>query len=102
MTICRLYKDLGVLIPSQHNLYDIYSSADDPNADAHLEQGELAHCLVKRLYGRTNKRDMTRQIRQNIRRLERAQLTADCHQLKTQSEMQGIIIEENRDQHLDK
>ena len=87
MTMCRLYKDLGVLIPSQHNLYNIYSSADDPNTDAHLEQGELAHRLVKRLYGRTNKRDATRQIGQNIRQLERAQLAADHHRLKTQSEM---------------
>ena len=59
---------------------------------------------MKRLYGRTNKRDATRQIGQRVRRIERAQLAADRHQLKTQSasEGQGISIEENTDQDLDK
>ena len=90
---------MGVLIPSQHNLYDLCSSADDPSADAHLEQGELAHRLVKRLYGRTNKRDATRQIGQHVRRLERAQLAADHHRLKMRSETH-VNIEENADQYL--
>jgi hypothetical protein len=100
-TMCTLYKDLGVLIPSQHNLYDLCSSADDPSTDAHLEQRELAHCLVKWLYGRTNKHDATWQIGQHVRQLECAQLAADHHQLKMQSET-CVNIEENTDQYLNK
>jgi hypothetical protein len=57
---------------------------------------------VKRLYGRTNKRDATRQIGLHVRRLERAKHAADCHRLKTQSEPRGVSIEENTDQNLDK
>jgi len=38
----------------------------------------LAHCLVKRLYGRTNKHDdATKQIGRHVRRLERAQRATD-------------------------
>ena len=80
----------------------LWHSADKPNADAHLEQGELAHLLVKRLYGRTNKCDATRQIGQHIRWLECARNAADRHWLKTRSEMRGVNIEENTDQNLDK
>ena len=36
----------------------------------------MAHCLVKRLYGRTNKRDTTAQIGRHVRRLEHAQHAA--------------------------
>src|SRR6266851_8722915 len=100
--MCRPYNNIGVQIPSRLNLYDICSSAPSPNADAHLEQGELAHRLVKRLYGRTNKCDATRQIGQCIRRLECARLVADCHRLNMQSETQGISVRENIDQDLEK
>ncbi len=41
------------------------------------------------------------QIRQHIRWIEHTWLAADCHQLKTQSEMQGVSIEENANQYLD-
>jgi hypothetical protein len=99
--MCTLYKDLGVLIPSQHNLYDLCSSANNPSTDAHLEQGGLAYRLVKRLYGITNKHDVMQQIGQHVRRLECAQLAADCHQLKMRSEMH-VNIEENTDQYLNK
>jgi hypothetical protein len=78
------------------------SSALSPNADAHFEQGELAHRLVKRLYGRTNKRDAMRQIGQRVRRLECARLAADRHRLNTQSETQGVSVRENIDQDLEK
>jgi len=44
-------------------------------------KGELAHRLVKRLYGRTNKRDATKQIGQHVRRLERAQKQAEMHSI---------------------
>ena len=47
---------------------------------------------------------MTRQIGQRVRRLEQAQLAADHHQLKTQSERQGVSVKENTDlsQYLEK
>jgi hypothetical protein len=35
-------------------------------------KGELAHCLVKQLYRRTNKQDVIKQISQHVRRLEHA------------------------------
>ena len=40
-------------------------------------QGELAHKIVKRLYGTTNKRNAEQQIAKRVRRLERANLTLD-------------------------
>jgi len=74
------------------------------NSDANLEQGELAHCLIKQLYGWSNKCDATRQIAQCMRWLEQAQLAANRHRLKMQSETQGVSIEENMDpsQYLEK
>ncbi|RXW12625.1 hypothetical protein EST38_g13228 [Candolleomyces aberdarensis] len=39
-------------------------------------QGELAHKLVKRLYGTTNKRRIEKQIGTRVRRIERAKLAA--------------------------
>jgi hypothetical protein len=41
----------------------------------------LAHCLVKHLYGRTNKRDATRQIGRHVRQLERARCLAEQDKL---------------------
>ena len=42
----------------------------------------MAHCLVKRLYGRTNKHDATAQIGRHVRRLEHAQhATAEQNKL---------------------
>ena len=99
--MCGLYNSLDVLIPSQHKSYDVCSSAESPKVDAYLEQGEQAHRLVKRLYGRTNKRNATMQIGRHVRRIERAQLAAERQQLKTQSEMRGVSIEETADQYLD-
>ena len=100
--MCRPYNNMGVQILSWLNSYDTCSSATSWNADPHLEQGELAHRLVKRLYGRTNKRDATRQIGQRVRRLERAQLAADRHRLNTQSERRGIGVREHIDHDLEK
>jgi hypothetical protein len=48
-----------------------------PRSDADCVQGEQAHRLVKQLYGRTNKRNATKQIGSHIRQLERAQLAAE-------------------------
>jgi hypothetical protein len=46
-------------------------------------QGEQAHWLVKQLYGRTNKRDATKQIRKQVRRLEQAQVATERRKIKT-------------------
>lgn len=43
---------------------------------------------MKRLYGRTNKRDATKQIGRHVRRLERAQRAADLQRIKKHSEAQ--------------
>jgi len=40
----------------------------------HCQQGELAHKVVKRLYGSTNKRNAELQIAKRYRRLEHARL----------------------------
>src|SRR6266853_1398474 len=57
-------------------------------------KGELAHCLVKRLYGQTNKRDATKQIGQHIRRLERAQKRAETEHV-------NLNIDDTMEQDLD-
>jgi hypothetical protein len=44
-------------------------------------QGELAHKVVKRLYGSTNKRHAEQQIAKRYQRLERARLALDRKQL---------------------
>jgi len=46
-------------------------------------KGELAHCLVKWLYGQTNKQDVTKQIGQHVRRLEHAQLAREQQSVNT-------------------
>jgi hypothetical protein len=45
------------------------------------QQGELAHKIVKRLYGLTNKRNAEHQIAKRYRRLERARLALDRKRL---------------------
>jgi hypothetical protein len=42
-----------------------------------VQQGELAHKIVKRLYGSTNKRKAEHQIAKRYRRLERARFALD-------------------------
>lgn len=49
----------------------------DPLYDDDDFQGELAHRTVKQLYGRSNKRNATKQIGRSVQRLERAKLNAD-------------------------
>ena len=56
-------------------------------------QGELAHRLVKQLYGKTNKRNTSMQIGKRVRRLERAQDAADRQRIKTRTEMPDVNIE---------
>jgi hypothetical protein len=56
----------------------------ETNADRHTHwQGEHAHRLVKRLYGRTNKRDATKQIGKRVRQLEQAHVAAKRLKMKT-------------------
>jgi hypothetical protein len=64
-------------------------------------QGELAHRLVKRLYGRTNKRNAARQIGKRVRRLEKAQLAAGRRQLKEKSKHNQINDDEGLEKDLD-
>jgi hypothetical protein len=52
-------------------------------------QGELAHRLVKQLYGRTNKKDVTKQIGKRVRRLEQARVARK--QLKIKNNMNDNI-----------
>ena len=54
----------------------------------------MAHRLVKRLYGRTNKRNATKQIGKRVRRLERAQLAALRQAMKNRSKTQRNNTEE--------
>jgi hypothetical protein len=61
---------------------------NDADKCAHW-QGELAHRLVKQLYGRTNKRDATKQIGKRVRQLEQAQVAAE--QRKIKNSMDDII-----------
>jgi hypothetical protein len=55
----------------------------------------VSHCLVKRLYGRTNKHDMTKQIGRHIRQLEHAQ---DGKKLNI-SNMNEVMMEQDSDAH---
>jgi len=57
-------------------------------------KGELAHHLVKQLYGRTNKRDATKQIGQHIRQVERAQKRAKMETI-------NLNIDDTMEQDLD-
>ena len=63
-------------------------------------QGELAYRLVKRLYGRTNKRDATKQIGWHVIQVECAQLAADRQTINKQS--QTTSVNDNIDQDLEK
>ena len=63
------------------------------------DQGELAHCTVKRLYGRTNKRDAAKQIGRHVLRLEHAQVSAEREQSKIQTASINDNIEIDLDKH---
>ena len=45
-------------------------------------QGELAHRLVKRLYGLTNKRNAPKQIAKRYHRMEMAHQAMERHQMQ--------------------
>lgn len=66
-------------------------------------KGELAHRLVKQLYGMTNKRDATKQIGRRVRRLEKAQLAVEQCELRGHSREQEDFPEQEDflDQDLD-
>jgi hypothetical protein len=57
---------------------------------------------VKRLYGRTNKRDATKQIGQHVVRLERAQLAAEQQTTSKRSLTQTACVDDDLDQDLEK
>jgi hypothetical protein len=59
-------------------------------------QGELAHKIVKRLYGTTNKRNAEHQIAKRVRRLERANLALDRKRLQNCSQ-QNLKATEQED-----
>jgi hypothetical protein len=54
------------------------------------QQGELAHKIVKRLYGSTNKRNAEHQIAKRYRRLERARLALDRKRLHSHSKQKTV------------
>ena len=64
-------------------------------------QGEVAHRLVKQLYGRTNKRNAAMQIGKRIRRLERAQHAAEYQRMKSRSEIPDVNRHEGMHMNLD-
>ena len=53
-------------------------------------QGELAHRLVKRLYGLTNKRNAPKQIAKRYRRMERAHRAMARHQMQVKRQHQHL------------
>ena len=53
------------------------------------QQGELAHKIVKRLYGSTNKRNAEHQIAKRYRRLERARLALDRKRLNSHTKQKA-------------
>jgi len=59
-------------------------------------QGELAHKVVKRLYGSTNKRHAERQIAKRYRRLERARLALDKKRLHAHTQRKAIDNEDDQ------
>jgi hypothetical protein len=84
MTMCVQYRCSDVRTRTRHNWYDIQQFTHETNADKCTHwQGELAHRLVKQLYGRTNKRDTTKQIGKRVRRLEQAQVATERLKIKT-------------------
>ena len=60
------------------------------------QQGELAHKIVKRLYGSTNKRNAEHQIAKRYRRLERARLALDRKRLHSHSKQKTINQDDNQ------
>jgi len=63
------------------------------------DQGELAHRMVKRLYGRMNKRNAAKQIGWHVLRLEHAQVSTEREQSKTQTASIDDNIEIDLDKH---
>jgi len=61
-----------------------------------VPQGELAHKIVKHLYGLTNKRNAEHQIAKRYRRLERAHLALDWKQLHGLTNQKTTIQEHNQ------
>lgn len=53
-------------------------------------QGELAHRLVKRLYGLTNKQNAPKQIARRYRRMERARQAMKRHQMQVKRQHQHL------------
>jgi hypothetical protein len=53
-------------------------------------QGELAHQLVKRLYGLTNKQNAPKQIVKQYRRMERACVAMKHHQMQIKRQHQHL------------
>ena len=60
------------------------------------QQGELAHKIVKRLYGSTNKRNAEHQIAKRYRRLERARLALDRKRLHSHTKQKATNQEDNQ------
>ena len=60
------------------------------------QQGELAHKIVKRLYGSTNKRNAEHQIAKRYRRLERARLALDRKRLHSHTKQKTTNQEDNQ------
>ena len=61
-----------------------------------FQQGELAHKIVKRLYGSTNKRNAEHQIAKCYRRLERAHLALDRKRLHSHIKQKTTNQEDNK------
>ena len=59
------------------------------------QQGELAHKVVKRLYGSTNKRNAEHQIAKRYQRLERARLALDRKRLHSHTKQKATNQEVN-------
>ena len=60
------------------------------------QQGELAHKIVKRLYGSTNKLNAEPQIAKRYRRLERARLALDTKRLHTHTKQKTTNQDDNQ------
>ena len=61
-------------------------------------QGELAHKVVKRLYGSTNKRHAEQQIAKRYRRHERARLALDRKQFHARTKQKSMDNKDNREE----
>ena len=60
------------------------------------QQGELAHKIVKHLYGSTNKRNAEHQIAKCYRRLERTRLALDRKRLHSHTKQKTTNQEDNQ------